>query len=597
MAKTYLEVCPDASIALFDRAASIGGTWAKERLYPGLKTNNLLGTYEFSDFPMTPSRFNVKDGQHIPGHAVHDYLVQFAEHFSLQSHIQLGQKIDTAELLEDGSWSLQIVSTESGTKRRTVIVKKLVVATGLTSEPFIPVISGAKDFHRPLFHATELRDRACEVERAREVVVLGGNKSAWDTCFFAATTGAHVHMVMRPDGGGPSWVWPVFFSPFKVSVQRLASTRFFTWFDPCIWSEASGIVGCIRSSLHRTRLGRIVVSKFWNMLQGFARRVHQYDDHPETQRLRPWVNPFWMGNSLSIHNYTSSWFDLVRQGKITVHIANISSLSHGTVHLSNGENLDVDALVCCTGWVTEPPVRFLPGEIEPELGLRRKQHSTEDLAMTTMARAEIFRRVPVLRSSPNRQLPPGTAIPEPKVPVSRSKASSGYQLYRFLVPSDESLLRQRNIAFIGSHLALNATMIAQLQALWVTAFFLDELPHLTADLLDHKAVRYEAILHNEYSAIRHPHEAGGAGTRCPDLAFDCLSYMDLLSSDLGLPRYRKYAGTGVWAEIFYRYGPSDFKGIVQEWLGERRKVSNRNGTGHSVAVDVAALTRVGASGY
>ena len=58
MGKTYLEASPDAKMVIFDGAASIGGTWAKERLYPGLKTNNLLGKYEFSDFPMTPERFD-----------------------------------------------------------------------------------------------------------------------------------------------------------------------------------------------------------------------------------------------------------------------------------------------------------------------------------------------------------------------------------------------------------------------------------------------------------------------------------------------------------------------------------------------------------
>ncbi|KAI3396310.1 hypothetical protein diail_12332 [Diaporthe ilicicola] len=552
-------------MAIFDEAASVGGTWAEERLYPGLRTNNFLGTYEFSDFPMTPDRFDVKEGHHIPGHAVHEYLAQFAEHFCLSSRLRLRQKVEAAELLENGSWSLRVVSADADAEPRTVLSAKLVVATGLTSQPFMPEFPGEDGFNRPLFHAKDLRDRAGEVEKAGSIVVLGGNKSAWDTSFFAAKSGTRVHMVIRPDGGGPSWVWPVWFSPFKISVQRLAATRFFTWFDPCIWSESEGIVGWILSLLHRNRFGRAVVSKFWNTLQGYARSAHCYDDHPETQKLRPWVSPFWMGNSLSIHNYPSPWFDLVREGRIMVHIANVSSLSDGTVHLSNEENLDVDAFVCCTGWATEPPVRFLPEDQKPALGLQRS-NSIEERKMREAARAEIFSRLPSVRVPPTRRLLPRTATPSSKAPV----ASPGYQLYRFLVPPDERFLRQRNIAFIGSHLALSATMIAQLQALWVTAFFIDQLPHLTADALHHDQVRYETILHNEYSAIRHPHEAGGAGTRCPDLAFNCLSYMDLLGDDLGLPRYRKYGRTGVWSEMFHRYGPSDFKDMVQEWLGKRR---------------------------
>lgn len=360
------------------------------------------------------------------------------------------------------------------------------------------------------------------------------------------------------------------FSPFQISVQRLASTRFFTWFDPCIWSESTGIVGWIRNALHGTRLGRAVVSRFWNALQGYAQRAHCYDEHPETQKLKPWVGPFWMGNSLSIHNYTSSWFELVREGKITVHIADISSLSDGTVHLSNKENLDVDAFVCCTGWATGPPVRFLPEGLKPALGLQRS-NSIEEEKMRDAAQAEILSRLPALRVGPNRRLPPGTSTPPAanKESEASRRPSSGYQLYQFLVPSEERLLSQRNIAFIGSHLALNAIMIAQLQALWVTAYFLDEMPHLTANALDHDQVRYETILHNEYSAIRHPHEAGGAGSRCPDLTFDCLSYMDLLGKDLGLSKYRKYGRIGAWSEVFHRYGPSDFKDMVHEWLESR----------------------------
>ncbi|POS73654.1 hypothetical protein DHEL01_v207952 [Diaporthe helianthi] len=473
-------------MVVFDEAASVGGTWAKERLYPGLKTNNLLGSYEFSHFPMTPGRFDVQEGHHIPGQAVHEYLTQFAEQFDLSSRLQLRQRVETAELLDNGSWSLRIISTDPGpgTESRTVVTKRLVVATGLTSKPFIPKFAGDQEFNRPLFHAKELRDRTGEIEKARSVVVLGGNKSAWDTCFFAANSGAHVHMVMRPDGGGPSWVWPVVFSPFNISVQRLATTRFFTWFDPCIWGESRGAVAWIRWALHGTRLGRAVVSKFWNTLQGYAQRAHGYDGHPETQKLRPWVDPFWMGNSLSIHNYASSWFELVREGKITVHIAGVSSLSDGSVHLSNGEILGVDAFVCCTGWATEPAIRFLPEDLKPALGLQRSD-SIEEQKMRDEARAEIFSRLPALRAAPTRRLPPGTSIPADKEASVPRGPASGYQHYRFLVPPEARVLEQRNIAFIGSHLALSAIMIAQLQALWITAYFMDKLPHLMANTLDH----------------------------------------------------------------------------------------------------------------
>jgi len=48
MAKTYLEASPSSRLLILDSASSIGGDWASHRLYPGLKSNNILGTYEFS---------------------------------------------------------------------------------------------------------------------------------------------------------------------------------------------------------------------------------------------------------------------------------------------------------------------------------------------------------------------------------------------------------------------------------------------------------------------------------------------------------------------------------------------------------------------
>lgn len=42
--KTYRDVHPRASILVLEKAAEIGGVWAKERLYPGLHTNNHFRT-------------------------------------------------------------------------------------------------------------------------------------------------------------------------------------------------------------------------------------------------------------------------------------------------------------------------------------------------------------------------------------------------------------------------------------------------------------------------------------------------------------------------------------------------------------------------
>lgn len=39
MAKTYHEADPSATMRLVDTANTVGGCWAKERVYPGLNTS------------------------------------------------------------------------------------------------------------------------------------------------------------------------------------------------------------------------------------------------------------------------------------------------------------------------------------------------------------------------------------------------------------------------------------------------------------------------------------------------------------------------------------------------------------------------------
>lgn len=156
-------------------------------------------------------------------------------------------------------------------------------------------------------------------------------------------------MVMRPSGGGPSWVWPLSLEPFNTSLSSLSRTRFFTLFDP--WPfDNSPFLGRIRQFLHQWTLGRWITMQFWNMLGKLVRRQHRYDASYNTMKLAPWYSTYWMGNSLGVHNYETSWFDLGRKGNINVHIANVESLSETTVKLNNGDVNKVEALVCCTGW-------------------------------------------------------------------------------------------------------------------------------------------------------------------------------------------------------------------------------------------------------
>ncbi|KAH8805407.1 hypothetical protein F5884DRAFT_736448 [Xylogone sp. PMI_703] len=557
IAKTYVQVNPDAHILVVDQAESIGGSWAKERLYPGLKTNNIFGSYEFGDFPMIPERYGVKTKGHIPGAVVHAYLCDFAAHFGIDSCIRFETKVTSATLREDSKWIIGLHSID-GLKApaKTVVANKLVIATGLTSEPHIPIFPGQGEFESLVVHSKQLKSRANELISCKEFVVLGGNKSAWDACYSAARAGSHVHMVIRPSGGGPSYLWPRKFSwgPFNLSLAILSATRLFMPFDPTPYGKR-GSLAWMRYFLHETSLGQKICFYFWNKLDAHIKKLNGYNTHPELKKLEPWTTPFWMGNSLSIHNYDTNWFNLVREGKISVHVANVVSLSKRKIHLSNEEILDADALVCCTGWKSEPSIQFNLYHEGNILDIKTPLNNNDPEFL--IAKREIYNDIGYLSSIPRRT----ENAPFIKDRYTEAPLAS-YKLYRMIVPYQPIFLENRNFAFIGLHSSIHAVILAQAQALWITAYFQHKVGHLNASSPNFQQVRHEAILDSVYGKLRRPNECGGAAGKYPDLVFDSLPYADVLLGDLGLDSQRK---GNWWKELFETYRPCDYRGIVDEW--------------------------------
>jgi cation diffusion facilitator CzcD-associated flavoprotein CzcO len=182
-------------------ASSAGGVWAKHRLYPGLKSNNMLGTYEYPDFPMDTETFGVKPGEHIPGTVLHEYLTKFAEKFDILDKIRFSTKVVSAEHQEgsDGGWIVTVQdATDTSSKETKILARKLIVATGLTSEPFLPDFTGQETFGVPIFHGSkDFPQYADTIKTAKTVTVFGGTKSAWDAVYAYATQGVKVNWVIR----------------------------------------------------------------------------------------------------------------------------------------------------------------------------------------------------------------------------------------------------------------------------------------------------------------------------------------------------------------------------------------------------------------
>lgn len=506
-------------------------------------------------------------GAHILGEGVHKYFCQAVRHFDLERFLLLRTKVETATLHDDDLWELSCSSTLSSGSKSTLLTRKLVIATGLTSEPYMPSFEGQDTFQGLRIHSKELKPRAEDLSKCQNVVVIGGNKSAWDVCYSVARRGGKAHMVMRPSGGGPGWVWPRRFKWFgwQTSLPKLTVTRIFGLFDPWPFVDRGSIWSSARDFLHQSKLGLMVTNTFWRLLGQHLCRLNGYRDHPGTEKLEPWASTYWMGNSLSTLNYPSDWFEFARSDHIQIHHADVICLSEDSIKMTDGDVENVDALICCTGWNALPPIDFQPIEIRESLGLSQKELESE-IMLAQNARSWILDKRPYLRK-PSRL----TQIPQREKEATPSGTTTPYRLYRFVVPSNERLLEARNLAFIGIDFSLLTVLLAQVQALWITAFFKDKLSHVRSSGTEYQQIIHDTIIQSEYQQLRRPKIAGGAGEKFPDLVFDNLPYVDLMLKDLGLQTMRK----GSWlSDMLVPYSLKDYRGLVQEWLSSLKRREN-----------------------
>jgi cation diffusion facilitator CzcD-associated flavoprotein CzcO len=530
-AKTYLALHPHESLLILDENKTIGGTWSEERLYTDLKTNNVSPRYELPDCPLDEATYGVKPGEHIPASAVHQYLIDVAKKTGVLEHISFEHKVESVSPEGDG-WVLQVSHQQ---RIQSIVCRKLIVATGLTSLPNMPNLKGVESFEGALFHTKDFHKHRNTVENAKRVVIIGGSKSAYDIAWIYAKAGASVDMLVRPDGNGPVWMSPALVTAFKRHLECLLHTRALSWFSPCPFGDEDGWTK-VRNFLHGTWIGRKITDVFWAIIKKDVETLSGWDKHPEFKKLKPWEATFWTGTALGIFNYEGEWVDLVKEGKIRVHLGDVQELSQKKVHLANGDVLEADAVVCATGWLKEPSVKFLNFK-GADLGVFKIAGREE---LKAKADEEILARYPRLKDQPEVG-----RIWREKEPI---------RLYRFIVPPN--LVQKRNIAFAGQLSSLSNPACTAVQALWISAFFDGKISRIAET---DEEVASEVYLHTQWGKWRYP---CGYGASYPDLPFDCVPYHDLLLNDLRMRSQRK---NGLLANMFEAYGPSDYDGLLEEW--------------------------------
>ncbi|KKK23200.1 hypothetical protein P175DRAFT_0471367 [Aspergillus ochraceoroseus IBT 24754] len=543
-AKTYLELSPDTDLLLIEKRPTLGGVWAEENCYEGLKTNNLKGTYEFTDFPMD-AKYGVKDNAHIPGFVLHQYFNDFADHFDLRRRIHFNTRVFEAEKLETG-WKLN-ADTSDG---RSIVYScdKLIVCSGLASNPNPITMRGQDEFGKPVLNHCQLREQAAKIAEdpnAESVTVVGASKTGYDAVHLMASHGKKVEWIIRESGGGGVWMtlpW-VNLGLGETKLEDLATCRFFTWFSPCIWGDFDGYTW-IRKMLHRTRVGRYLVHSFWEKMRMDVIATNGYRKEEPLKHLEPQESLFWSAR-VGILNYPSDIHEYLRSGQVTITKKDISHLSsQGKVNFPDGTSLKTDALIAITGWKLAPTIKYKPEGIDSSLGIPSSTLSSDDEAfwgkLDGQADKEILNKFPYLRNQPGQKIP-------------YTQSVSPFRLYRGIAPPGLTEKSDHSLAYVKMVHSTSNIILAETQALWVYAYLNGKLD------INREDVYHQTALSSRFGKHRYP---CGFSSWWPEFVYDAIPYADMLLSDVGVKSRRKPT---MRQEMFEGYTIHDYKGINQEW--------------------------------
>jgi dimethylaniline monooxygenase (N-oxide forming) len=228
---------------------------------------------------LTPARY-------ISGRTIHNYLNDFARDQGLVERIQLDTKVVKVErrlAAKNKAAGWRITTTRTGGAPALLDAAKLIVASGVTSEPYVPDFPRAR-FTKPIIHSSELGTRldALRAGTTQRAVVLGAAKSAYDTVFHLLKSGKRVDWVIREDGTGPLAIAPPKLLGLFNSVDLMA-TRILGALSPAILQTE----GFWYWFLQRSTPGRAFTHVFWRNLSRVAENHADYNRTDNSRKLTP----------------------------------------------------------------------------------------------------------------------------------------------------------------------------------------------------------------------------------------------------------------------------------------------------------------------
>ncbi|MCJ1478765.1 monooxygenase [Lambiella insularis] len=538
-ANTWLTVHPDARIKILEARPCLGGVWSVERVYDAFWTQTPLDMACFSNIPIDPPPTDQNHHGFFPAKYVTRYLETSVcgsvhQGKTLRQRILFSTPVQNVEKNDQGRWT---VHHSNG---QTLITSKLVVATGLTSEPNMPKLPGQKFFTGSIIHHKDFGSSSNLIDpKIMHVAVIGGAKSAADVAYASAKAGKIVSWIIRHSGSGPAALAPAEgMGPYKNS-NELLYTRFAANLTPSIWNPR----GPMEKLLHGTKIGRRIIDWVWRQLDMDARRKADYEGKDDGENgfgdLRPDTAMFWQNDSSGVVQRPDFW-DTIAE-KVKVYREDDVWIDNGSLVLAH-ETINPDVIVCATGW--RPSYHsFINTSLAAELGLAVEASNGKDDPIVPSVDADAD--IAALTRFPRLGRPP--------MYHSSAAPSSPFRLYKNILPTT---MTSSPIVFLGHIVVGNNFRAAEVQALWATAY-LDGQLHVPSQA----RMEREVALQLAWCKRRYL----GKGQLGHWLYYDLVPYTDQLLDEVGVKSHLEKGIWGFWKPCVAK----DLKGIVAEYIDRR----------------------------
>ncbi|CAL79439.1 putative dimethylaniline monooxygenase (N-oxide-forming); putative exported protein [Bradyrhizobium sp. ORS 278] len=316
------------NVTIIERSADLGGVWEPARSYPDVQTQSPKDLYRYTDKAMPESY-----PEWPKGPQVYAYLSDYARSHDLTRLMRLNTTVRLMQRRADGKpgWTLDLMSGESESREDYDFV---AVCTGQFNEPQTLSLPGEDAFKAAggaIMHSSKYNDAG--IARGRNVVVLGGSKSATDLAVNAVRSGARsVTIVLRE----PVWRIPYFIGGLinfkRILYIRAQEQMFASWgigplsrlahllAKPLVWANWRGLESLLKTQLKLAKCNMV-----------------------PKERIEDGVN-------CSVPIATPDFYPMVSDGRIKAVLGTFDHYEPNTIVASTGERIAADVAVLAIGY-------------------------------------------------------------------------------------------------------------------------------------------------------------------------------------------------------------------------------------------------------